>query len=330
MAKIQNLKVTIVHPVVDPSKDPSTLDVLDQVHLVEEALATMNIPYTTLAVTNGRVWEHSTQLKDTLVFNLLEAPPGIPQIQAASVGVLELLEIPFTGAKAATLWITTDKLATRALLLANSLPVSAGGRITAKEMSILEQLLPPWIIKPAWEDASVGLEGNPLCYTTEQTIERINKLSMRFPNQPLLLEHFLPGREFNVSLLATENGVEILPIAEIVFVDFPSDVPAFVSYEAKWEVKSFACIHTVRRFPSEEEDGDLLCRIRNISRIAWEVCDLSGYARIDLRCDEAGIPHILEVNANPCLSPDAGFMAASAQANLLPIDVVQRILNAVS
>ena len=320
-------KVIICHPVIDISSDASTIDVLDQVRLVEGSLAELGIPYTTLAITNGRVWEHATKLENAIVFNLLEAPPGAMQLQVNATAVLELLGIPFTGASASAMWLTSDKITTRALLQANNLPIALGGRIALEKLAILEQVPPPWIIKPAWEDASVGLEGNPICYTSEEAIKRTELLTACFPNQPLLLEHFLPGREFNVSLLERENEVEILPIAEIVFDNFPSDIPPLVNYEAKWESDSFTYIHTWRRFPTEDEDGELLHSIREMSKVVWEICDLSGYARIDLRLNEAGIPHILEVNANPCLSPDAGFLAAAAQAGLSPTEVIRRILN---
>ena len=54
---------------------------------------------------------------------------------------------------------------------------------------------------------------------------------------------------------------------------------------------------------------------------------LRGYARVDLRVDESGKPWVLEINANPCISPDSGFMAAATQAGMTYNDVIERILN---
>ena len=118
----------------------------------------------------------------------------------------------------------------------------------------------------------------------------------------------------------------MLPVAEIVFDDFPEGMSRVVGYEAKWQEDSFAYIHTVRRFPEDPADAVLLDRVREIARAAWRICGLRGYARVDLRLDEDGEPCILEVNANPCLAADAGFMAAAAKAGLAPRDVVGRIL----
>jgi D-alanine-D-alanine ligase len=63
-------------------------------------------------------------------------------------------------------------------------------------------------------------------------------------------------------------------------------------------------------------DQALVARTRQIALACWELFDLSGYARIDLRVDEQGTPWVLEVNANPCLSPDAGFAAALAEGGI--------------
>ncbi len=130
-----------------------------------------------------------------------------------------------------------------------------------------------------------------------------------------------------MSLLQGEDGVEVLPVAEIVFEGFPEGMSRVVGYEAKWHEDSFAYLHTVRSFPGRE-DEELLAEASRLALAAWPICGLSGYARVDLRLDEQGRPHILEVNANPCLSPGAGFLAAAAQAGLTPREVIGRILAA--
>jgi len=320
-------RAVIAHSAVDPAADASTADVLDQARVFEEGLEALDIPHTRVAVREGRVWEHAGELTGAVVCNLLEAPPGLPMLHAAATAVLELLGVPFTGSSAAALWLTTDKLVTRGLLSACGLPVAAGGRLDLAHPAVLESVPPPWILKPAWEDASVGLEGEAVVRTPERALARARALSTRFPGQPILLEHFLPGREFNVSLLEGEAGVETLPVAEIAFVDFPAEVPALVGYEAKWATGSFEETHTVRRFPGEE-DAALCAHLRELALAAWDACGLTGYGRVDLRLDESGQPVILEVNTNPCLSADAGFMAAAGNARLTTADVVGRIVGA--
>jgi D-alanine-D-alanine ligase len=343
-------RVLVAHNPVGAEDDPSTSDVLAQVALVESALAELGIPAIRAAApasspspspsnTDGAldaIRRTAQAVPGTVVFNLIEAPAGAPHLGPASAAALELAGVPFTGGSAAALWLTTDKLATRALLAAEGLPVAPGGRLDLADPAVLDRVPPPWILKPACEDASLGLEGNPVCTTREEALARAAGLAARFPGEAVLAESYLPGRELNVSLLADgRGGVDVLPVSEILFEDFPPGMPRVVGYEAKWLEDSFACIHTVRVFlhdpndpndPDDPKDAALLERVQRMARQAWAICGLAGYARVDLRLDEAGEPFILEVNANPCLSADAGFMAAAGRAGLSPGQVVERIL----
>ena len=123
-------------------------------------------------------------------------------------------------------------------------------------------------------------------------------------------ERFVAGREFNVSLLAESGDVRVLPPAEIDFSAFPPDKPAIVGYAAKWNAASAEYQQTPRTFDFSPTDQPLLTELARLAVACWRRFELRGYARVDFRVDRAGQPWILELNANPCLSPDAGFAAA--------------------
>lgn len=321
-----DLRVVVAHNPVGEEDDPSTSDVLAQVELVEAALAELGLPSCRIAVEPERtleIFREQARRPASLIFNLIESPPGRPYLHTDSAAVLELAGLPFTGSSAAALSLTTDKLATRALLASEGVAVAPGGRLDLERPEVLDRVPPPWILKPAFEDASIGLEGDPVCATREAALARGADLARRFPGQPVLVERYLPGRELNVSLLANGDGVEVLPIAEILFEGFPEGMSRVVGYEAKWDEGSFAYTHTVRCFP---EESAVLEKVREMALAAWRLCGLSGYARVDFRLDEHGAPHVLEVNANPCLAANAGFMAAAGKAGLAPREVVRRIL----
>lgn len=316
------LRVVIAHNPVGEEDDPSTSDVLAQVECVESALAELGHSSVRLAVDPVRTLEIFRELPGSLIFNLIESPPGRPYIHTDSTAVLELAGLPYTGSSPAALALTTDKIATRALLASEGVAVAPGGRLDLERPAVLDRVPPPWILKPAFEDASIGLEGDPVCATREAALERGAGLARRFPDQPVLVERFLPGREFNVSVLANE----VLPIAEILYDGFPEGMSRVLGYDAKWDESSFAYIHSVRHFP---EEAPVLQEIREMALAAWRLCGLSGYARVDFRLDENGVPHVLEVNANPCLAANAGFMAAAGRAGLSKGEVMKRILDAV-
>jgi D-alanine-D-alanine ligase len=141
-------------------------------------------------------------------------------------------------------------------------------------------------------------------------------------------EAYVGGREFNVSMLGSADGVEVLPIAEIIFEDWQEGRPRIVDYEAKWVADSTAYAGTPRRFGLEETAPALAARLTLLAQASWILFGLSSYARIDFRVDAEGRPYILEVNVNPCLSPDAGFAAAAGERGLAYEDMIGRIVEA--
>lgn len=184
------------------------------------------------------------------------------------------------------------------------------------------------IVKPAWEDASVGIEDNavvPISRRSELDAA-IQAASQRYGE--VFAEQFVEGREFNLSLLADGDEVEVLPVAEIEFVDYPPDKPRIVGYAAKWSEGSFEHGATSRRFNFPGSDDGLLELLRMLAVKCWHLFGLRGYARVDFRVDGFGRPWVLEVNVNPCLSTDAGFMAAAQRHGLASEEVIERIIAA--
>ncbi|RJP37206.1 MAG: hypothetical protein C4547_05880 [Phycisphaerales bacterium] len=155
--------------------------------------------------------------------------------------------------------------------------------------------------------------------------EQRGEPARRFGDE-LFAEAYIDGREFNLSLLCGPRGPQVLPPAEIDFVDYPPEKPHIVGYAAKWDDRAFEYHATPRRFDVDEADRGLVETLRALAVHCWRLFDLRGHVRVDFRVDERNQPWILEVNANPCLSPEAGFMAAAARAGLTIEHVVERLL----
>jgi D-alanine-D-alanine ligase len=122
-----------------------------------------------------------------------------------------------------------------------------------------------------------------------------------------------------VAVIAAPDGPRALPVAEIRFEGFPADKPAIVGYAAKWDTDSFEYRNTVRSFGVEPE---LAARAARLALACWRLFALDGYARVDFRVDGSGLLSVLEVNANPCLSSDAGFAAALDQGGIDYVDAI--------
>jgi D-alanine-D-alanine ligase len=116
-------------------------------------------------------------------------------------------------------------------------------------------------------------------------------------------------------------------LAEIDFSAFPPGKPRIVGYEAKWREGSFEYDNTPRQFDFANVDRSLLSELGGLAVACWDLFGLRGYGRVDFRVDAEGRPWILEVNANPCLSPDAGYAAALARASIPFERAIQRILD---
>jgi D-alanine-D-alanine ligase len=183
-----------------------------------------------------------------------------------------------------------------------------------------------WIIKSLWEHASLGLEKENLVTGTAFEIAGILAHRARDLGGACFAERFIDGREFNLSLLGEGTHVRVLPPAEILFQGFDQEMPKIVGYRAKWMPESREYTSTVRSFDFSGKDRALLTRLSDLSLGCWHSFGLRGYARVDFRVNDQGQAFILEVNANPCISPDAGFAAALDRAGLSYAQAVKIIL----
>ena len=184
-----------------------------------------------------------------------------------------------------------------------------------------------YLIKSSWEHASIGLDEDSLVHYTSKT-----KIQKEMTGRKARLggccyaEAYIDGREFNVALISGQAGVKVLPIAEMLFQDYSPDKLKIVDYKAKWDADSFEYNNTIRNFDFQEDDSKLISSLREISLLCWNIFSLKGYARVDFRVDNSGKPWVLEVNTNPCLSPDAGYAAALEQAKIKYHDAIGLII----
>jgi len=180
------------------------------------------------------------------------------------------------------------------------------------------------IVKALWEHGSLGLDKTSVMRCEEARQVLIARtLSHKTEH---FAEAYIDGREFNLSLLEHISGVEVLPIAEILFEGFEANAPKIVDFDAKWTPHSRAYIGTPRRFGLERNEPELAKKLKQLALTSWNLFGLSGYARFDFRVDPTGKPFVIDVNPNPFLAPDAGFAAAAAEARLSYQDLIGRIV----
>jgi D-alanine-D-alanine ligase len=308
----------------DGSYSEASRDILDQVDAVERSLARLGIPSIRIAFTqdlqsflNAIEREHIQY-----AFNLCESVDENPRLVGLPAAVMDILGVSYTGSPALTLAITTDKLSTKRLLRACGIPTPKFETYYNTSFPKLKGLRFPLIVKPRFEDASIGIDQESIVIDEEGLRKILSELHDRFG--PLILEEYISGREFNVSLFGYPSP-RVMPIAEISFDEFPKELYPIVGYKAKWDRESLEYHHTPRVFPRDLPEV-LERRICRIAMDCFHKFMLRDYGRVDFRVDHSCLPYVLEVNANPCISPDAGFPAALAQAGIGYNQFVRQLL----
>ncbi|MDO9264264.1 MAG: GNAT family N-acetyltransferase, partial [Desulfosalsimonadaceae bacterium] len=275
-----------------------------------------------------------------IVFNLVEALDDHGRLIGVVPGLFDALSIPYTGAPSGAIHETSHKILSKERMRAADLatpawigpwPTESCTKLALPDGIVWDQ--DPWIIKSVWEHASLGIGGDALVLS-DSPEDLMDVLRQRAPELggACFAERYIDGREFNLSIIAGPNGSDgpdgpvVLPPAEIVFENFTDNRPRIVCYKAKWDEASFEYTHTKRRFDFPDTDTALLDTLRETARRCWHVFGLRGYARVDFRVDSLNRPWILEVNANPCLSKDAGFSAAVGRSGMTFTQAVERIL----
>jgi D-alanine-D-alanine ligase len=243
-----------------------------------------------------------------VVVNLCEGFAGDSAKEPHVAALLEMLGLPYTGSPPNCLTLARDKPGTKRLLASFGVPtpefidVPRGAQIPEKPT---RELLGagPLIVKPAREDASLGITVDSVTSDWSQLSWQVAAIHERYGEA--LIERYVAGREFNVGIIELPD-LTALPVAEIEFQQSADERWQILTYAGKWTPESSDFAATQVRCPAAI-DEDLNCRIKETVIRAYRLAGCRDYARIDLRVDRAGQPYVLEVNANPDLSPSAGL-----------------------
>jgi D-alanine-D-alanine ligase len=237
-----------------------------------------------------------------VVFNLFEGTGDHGHTEAYAAGVLQWLGVPFTGSPPETLCLARNKHLTKHTLKGAGLPTPEFFVVdgTGVPPCPLEW---PVIVKPATQDASVGLDQGSVVTDQKALQQRVAYLVGNY-GPPVLVEQFILGREFCVALIETPE-LRPLPLSEITFVPTNGLWP-IVTFDAKWKPGSEDYEATPPRYPAQVTPK-LAERVSALALKAFRLLGCRDYARVDFRVRPTGKPYILEVNPNPDFSPDAGL-----------------------
>jgi D-alanine-D-alanine ligase len=319
---MENRVAVLLYNQMSEKPKEDEMDVIRQMNHISRALK--QLAYTAVRVPFSIDLAEAIQtlekIRPKVVFNLVEMVEGTGKLLYFGPSILNFLHIPYTGVPLEAMFLTTSKILTKKQL--KLLNINTSGFYMMDE---LHKLLPGrmYIVKPIWEDGSLGLDEH--CIFSGDDSAYIEKIKHYHKNS-FFIEDYIEGREFNLSILGGKEGPQVMPPAEILFVDYPEGKHKIVGYNAKWTEDSFEYNHTPRTFKYPKQDEALLARLKMMALQCWHGFELKGYVRVDFRVDKEGTPYVLEINGNPCISPESGYVAATKRAGLKFHQVVERII----
>lgn len=321
------MRVAVMREEVDANASADALDTVEMARAVGESLEQCG--WSARQVLLGqdvRAFEAElATVSPHVAFNLVESFVGQASLAGIASALCRKAGIPCTGSDEGTLAAAADKALSRRVMAAAGIPAPAGTSL----QELRRGLFPGpgcYIVKSRFEDASLGLGDDCVVEAADapSLLRVMETLAPRMAGD-CVAERYVKGREFNLALLAAPDGTaRPLPLAEMLF-DPAMKGPAILGYAAKWHEGSAAYAASVRSFDLDGTGAPTAEMVR-AGLDCWALFGLEGYARVDFRVSDRGEIFVIDVNPNPCIAPDSGFVAAARMAGLTHGDLVRVIV----
>lgn len=258
-----------------------------------------------------------------IVFNMMEAFHELGTFDHNVVSYLELLRVPYTGCNPRGLMLARDKALSKTILHYHRIGVPEFGVVhVGRQVRRPKRLRFPLIVKSLTQEGSTGISQASVVGDEEKLAERV-----RFIHESIgtdaILERYVEGRELYVGIIGNQR-LTVFPVWELLFTKRGDEVHRIATDRVKWSAKY------QRKYGIETEAAQLpeevAARIQYLCKRVYRVLDLSGYARIDLRMDEAGKSYVIEANPNPQLAYGEDFAESAERAGMSYEQLLQRIL----
>jgi D-alanine-D-alanine ligase len=299
----QDLPVLLLYN-IDPAWEPPEQDeAVTATQELIEALRQVGHPVTPVQVNDPDLRRFLSPYNPDhfIVLNWCEAIPGIAHSDALAAETLEEMGFTYSGSPPPVLRLSGDKEKVKDVLLRAGVPAPEGCVCSAAQRAVWDRF--PAIVKPVREHCSIGITPEAVVLDLEALRGRIAFVTETYL-QPALVEEFIDGREFRVTLWGNED-VQMLPPVEMEFSAFSDVRERLCSWDAKFTPGSrhYTEIRTVAPAPLTMEELRLL---EEVSRAAYRAMGIRDYARFDFRLRD-GVFYLLDPNPNPDISADASL-----------------------
>lgn len=311
-----------------PTDRASIADLLAMIRMMARTLRRLGHQVMVMPLTNDffAFQRKLRRLNPDVVFNQFEDFAHGAADDMRLVAMLRLMGYPHTGAPALALGLSHYKFTIASLLAGAGVPIPPNTALLETVGAVNQHKWRfPLIVQPSQEHAGLGLGRDSIVSSKKALRQKVRDVLREF-RQPALVQHFLPGREFNVAIIGGAK-MRVLPLAEVNYTELPSEVPPIMSYAAKWLEDTVEYQKTSIVCPAAIEP-ELARRIEKVALNAFRAVGGWGYGRVDVRLDEAGDPYVLDINCNCCLDEGMGLARSAEQAGISYPQLLEIILRA--
>ena len=298
-------------------------DVLELVEVFSEALKVTGHPVIPLQLEDADIVQLFEKYNpdDYVVFNWCEGIPGIPHSFGKAAHALEELGYSFTGSSSSILDMNDDKRCIKNILCNNNLQTPRW--MEYGQPGFREWDLYPSIVKPAFEHCSVGICPDSIVDNEKELKKRTEYVSEQF-KQPIIIEEFIDGREFQVGVLGNDS-IEALPPVESDFSQLNDQRDHICTMDSKDDPNSYRYQKWNMIVPAKLNIYENMT-LAELCMNAYKAIGIRDYARMDVRYKDDKF-FILDVNTNPYIGPECGLIQAAKFAGYSYGEFGSRLIN---
>jgi D-alanine-D-alanine ligase len=247
-----------------------------------------------------------------LVFNLTESYAGDDTKDMNIAAYLDLLGLPYTGAGPHACLLAQDKALAKKLFAFHGIRSPYFATSYRGKIDHAHDIKFPLIVKPLWEDGSIGIDAGAVVDSIKEMMERIEYIQDEF-DCPALIEEYIEGREIYGAILGSYEYAESLPLVELDLSKLPKGTPKIASYDVKFEKDTDA--HKLTKSAiAQNLDEETTTKLTETALAAYQAVKLRDYGRIDMRLSLKGDVYVIEANPNPWLASKHEFAMAAKES----------------
>ncbi len=264
------------------------------------------------------------EFKPDVIFNLMDTFREVTGFDKNVAALLELLDVPHTGANSAALFLCNDKGLSRKILRFHRV---RGPRFHTfyrnHKVWLPKTLKLPCIVKPLTEEASRGISQASIVDDEKGFIERVAMIQQRM-GLDVIVEEYIDGRELYVSIIG-DARLRVLPAREMTFGQMSEDEPRIATYKAKWD-DAYRGKWGIKNDFANKLEPELERRVIDTCKRAYRALNIKSYARFDLRVTAAGVVHVIEPNVNPNIAASDELAQSAAKVGITYPTLIRMIV----